>query len=296
MVSYLEKSAGSEGFEQIIDFLSASHIHYAFTTNPTIYTSLIQKFWETAALCTMEDGVQAISATIDRKVKVLVSEASIRRHLKLEDSEGLSSLPNAEIFEQLANMGYVTDSDSLTFQKGHFSLQWKFFIHTILHCLSPKKTAWDQFSSNIATTIICLATNRIFNFSKFLFEAMVPYWQWLIRIAVKYIVLLELYLQGINSTAGGKAKDKGKEIMQDLSLQSKHRNMVSSSMSMCFRTTRKLEQGKKAEVRKNMITYLKNQGGYKMSYFKVSLDLSRLATTLNRLERSIKSGIYTVVS
>ncbi|GKB93419.1 hypothetical protein Tco_0979556 [Tanacetum coccineum] len=128
---------------------------------------------ETAALCTMEDGVQAISATIDRKVKVLVSEASFRRHLKLEDSEGISSLPNAEIFEQLANMGYVTDSDNLTFQKGHFSPQWKFFIHTILHYLSPKKTAWDQFSSNIATAIICLATNRIFNFFKFLFEAMV---------------------------------------------------------------------------------------------------------------------------
>ncbi|GKE27119.1 hypothetical protein Tco_1442503, partial [Tanacetum coccineum] len=60
---------------------------------------------ETAALCTMEDEVQGISATIDRQVKVLVSEASIRRHLKLEDSEGLSSLPNAEIFEQMANMG-----------------------------------------------------------------------------------------------------------------------------------------------------------------------------------------------
>ncbi|GJX18788.1 putative ribonuclease H-like domain-containing protein [Tanacetum coccineum] len=61
--------------------------------------------FETTTLCTMEDGVPGISATIDRKVKVLVSEASIRRHLKLEDSEGLSSLPNAEIFEQLANMG-----------------------------------------------------------------------------------------------------------------------------------------------------------------------------------------------
>ncbi|GJW17174.1 putative ribonuclease H-like domain-containing protein, partial [Tanacetum coccineum] len=54
-----------------------------------------------------------------------------------------------------------------------FSLQWKFFIHTILYCFSPKKTAWDQFSSNLATAIICLATKRIFNFSKFLFEAMV---------------------------------------------------------------------------------------------------------------------------
>ncbi|GJS15050.1 putative ribonuclease H-like domain-containing protein [Tanacetum coccineum] len=41
----------------------------------------------------------------------IITKASIRRHLKLQDSEGLSSLPNAEIFEQLARMGYATTSD-----------------------------------------------------------------------------------------------------------------------------------------------------------------------------------------
>ncbi|GJQ95307.1 hypothetical protein Tco_0006446 [Tanacetum coccineum] len=122
--------------------------------------------------CTTEEGLQAISATIDGHEK-LITEASLRRHLKLEDAEGISSLSNEEIFEQLAYMGYVTNSESLTFFKGHFSPQWKFFIHTILHCLSSKKTAWDQFSSNIVTAIICLATSRRFNFSKFIFEAMV---------------------------------------------------------------------------------------------------------------------------
>ncbi|GJV42784.1 hypothetical protein Tco_1427320 [Tanacetum coccineum] len=173
MVAYLEKSEGSEGFHEIIDFLSASHIHYALTASPTIYTSLIEQFWQTAALCTIDDGVLGITATIDRKVKITVSEGSIRRHLKFEDYEGIPSLPTAKIFEQLALIGYVTTFDSLTFQKGHFSSHWKFFIHTILYCLSPKKTAWEQFSSNIATTIICLATNRTFNFSKFIFDAMV---------------------------------------------------------------------------------------------------------------------------
>ncbi|GJY28317.1 hypothetical protein Tco_0404084 [Tanacetum coccineum] len=173
MVAYLEKSEGSEGFHEIIDFLSASHIHYALTASPTIYTSLIEQFWKIAALCTIDDGLLGITATIDRKVKITVSEGSIRRHLKLEDSEGIPSLPTVEIFKQLALMGYVTTSDSLTFQKGHFSPLLKFFIHTILHCLSPKKTAWEQFSSNIATVIICLATNRTFNFSKFIFDAMV---------------------------------------------------------------------------------------------------------------------------
>ncbi|GJY76506.1 hypothetical protein Tco_0481622 [Tanacetum coccineum] len=100
-------------------------------------------YLSTVRLNTIEDGVMAITATIDRKVKILVTEASIRRHLKLEDSKGLNTLPTAEIFKQLALIGYVTTSDSLTFQKGYFSPQWKFFIHTILHCLSLKKTAWE---------------------------------------------------------------------------------------------------------------------------------------------------------
>ncbi|GJU17135.1 putative ribonuclease H-like domain-containing protein [Tanacetum coccineum] len=132
------------------------------------------KLMESMEHCTKlsELHTMEITATIDGKVKV-VSEASIRRHLKLEDSNGISTLPTLEIFEQLALMGYVSNSDNLTFQKGHFSPQWKFLIHTILHCLSFKKTAWEQFSSNIATAIIFLATNRTFNFSKFIFDAMV---------------------------------------------------------------------------------------------------------------------------
>ncbi|GJW32649.1 hypothetical protein Tco_0052681 [Tanacetum coccineum] len=172
MVRYLVKSESSEGFDEIIDFLTLSHIYYALTKNPIIFVSLIEQFWEIAVLSTIEEGLQAISATIDGHEK-LITEDSLRRHLKLDDAEGISSLSNEEIFEHLAHMGYVTNSESLTFFKGHFSPQWKFFIHTILHCLSSKKTAWDQFSSNIATTLICLATSRRFNFSKFIFEAMV---------------------------------------------------------------------------------------------------------------------------
>ncbi|GJT22033.1 putative ribonuclease H-like domain-containing protein [Tanacetum coccineum] len=120
MVAYLEKTEGSEGFHQIINFLIASHINYALTKSPTNYASLIEQFWQTAALSTIEDGVMEITATIDGRVKT-ITEASIRRHLKLEDSDGISTLPTAEIFKQLAVMGYVTTSDSLTFQKGHFS-------------------------------------------------------------------------------------------------------------------------------------------------------------------------------
>ncbi|GKA41587.1 hypothetical protein Tco_0734247 [Tanacetum coccineum] len=172
MVAYLLKPKGCEDFQQIVDFLNTSHIKFALTENPTIYTSLIQQFWQTAFTSTLEDGEVEITTTIDGQLKT-ITKASLRRHLKLEDADGISSLPNSEIFELLSLMRYASDSDKLTFQKGHFSPQWRFLIHTVLHCLSPKKTAWEQFSSNIATAIICLAKNRTFNFSKMSFEGIV---------------------------------------------------------------------------------------------------------------------------
>ncbi|GJT13177.1 copia protein [Tanacetum coccineum] len=172
IAAFLEKSTGSEGFHQVIDFLSQSHISYALTKKPEIYISFIKQFWRTAEASTDTDGEVTITAIIDGQSKT-ITEASLRRHLKLEDHDGITSIPNSEIFEQLALMGYQTDSDKLTFQKGVFSPQWRFLIHTLLHCLSPKKTAWEQFSSNIATALICLATNRKYNFSRLIFEHMV---------------------------------------------------------------------------------------------------------------------------
>ncbi|GJX93316.1 hypothetical protein Tco_0347902 [Tanacetum coccineum] len=76
------------------------------------------------------------------------SEGSLRRHLKLDDQDGAYSL-------------------------------MRFLLHNYLHCLSPKKIAWEQFSSNIATALICLATNRKYNFSRMIFGyvliSLVPY-------------------------------------------------------------------------------------------------------------------------
>ncbi|GJR12146.1 putative ribonuclease H-like domain-containing protein [Tanacetum coccineum] len=172
MVAFLEKSTGSAGFHQIIDFLNQSHICYALTKKPEVCVSFIKQFWRSAEASTDENGDVKINATIDGYT-LSITEGSLRRHLKLADQDGITSIPTTEIFEQLALMGYHTDSDKLTFQKGAFSPQWRFLIHNILHCLSPKKTAWEQFSSNIAAAVICLATNRKFNFSRMIFEHMV---------------------------------------------------------------------------------------------------------------------------
>ncbi|GJV13221.1 putative ribonuclease H-like domain-containing protein [Tanacetum coccineum] len=118
------------------------------------------------------NGEVQLQALVDGK-KVIITETSVRRDLQLEDAKGIKCLSNADIFEQLALIGYEKPSQKLTFYKAFFSPQWKFFIHTILQCLSAKSTAWNEFSSTMASAIICLATNQKFNFSKYIFESMV---------------------------------------------------------------------------------------------------------------------------
>ncbi|GJS22539.1 hypothetical protein Tco_0451171 [Tanacetum coccineum] len=67
LVAFLTKSAKSEGFEQIVDFLNASSIKYALTVNPTIYTSCIEQFWSTTKAKTVNG--KKIFANMKRKGK-----------------------------------------------------------------------------------------------------------------------------------------------------------------------------------------------------------------------------------
>ncbi|GKB04025.1 hypothetical protein Tco_0832168, partial [Tanacetum coccineum] len=66
-------------------FLNAQPIRYALTVNPTIYISCIKQFWSTGVVKTINGEVQ-LHALLDGK-KIIISEASVRRDLKLEDEE-----------------------------------------------------------------------------------------------------------------------------------------------------------------------------------------------------------------
>nr|GEZ00719.1 hypothetical protein [Tanacetum cinerariifolium] len=159
-------------FHPIVDFIEASLLRHALTFKPTIYVSHIRQFWSTARIKTTAGGTK-ILATVDGVLRT-VTESSLRRNLKLQDEEGISSLPDTELFENLTLMGYnISPNQKFTFQKGQFSHQWKFLIHTTMHCLSPKSTGFNEFSSNIATALVCLATNRTYNFSKMSFDGLV---------------------------------------------------------------------------------------------------------------------------
>ncbi|GJW57404.1 putative ribonuclease H-like domain-containing protein [Tanacetum coccineum] len=96
-------------------------------------------FWVTTKANTVNNERQ-LQALVDKK-RVIITESSIRSDLHLEDAGGIDCLPTATIFEELTRMG-------------------------------AKSTVWNEFSSTIASAIICLAINQKFIFSKYIFDAM----------------------------------------------------------------------------------------------------------------------------
>ncbi|GJR00390.1 hypothetical protein Tco_0523374 [Tanacetum coccineum] len=82
--------------------------------------------------------------------------------LRSSHIRGVEDLPTADIYLGMDNMGYPTEG-KLTFHKNKFSPQWRFIVHTIMHCLSTKSGSWDQFGSSLATALICLTEGRKFN-------------------------------------------------------------------------------------------------------------------------------------
>nr|GEU81701.1 hypothetical protein [Tanacetum cinerariifolium] len=121
--------------------------------------SCCAQFWNIVAVKQSND-VTRLQALVDKK-KVVVTEVAIRDALHLDDAEGIDCLPNEEIFTALARMGYEKPSTKLTFYKAFFSSQWKFLIHTILQSMSVKRTSWNEFSSAMASTVICLSTGDL---------------------------------------------------------------------------------------------------------------------------------------
>nr|GEZ71649.1 hypothetical protein [Tanacetum cinerariifolium] len=177
----------AEGFEQIIVFLSGSYINHALIVNPHVYISCIKQFWSTAVVKCSGD-VTRLQTLVDKK-RIVITEEVFYEILQLNDAEGVICLPNEEIFAGLARMGYekpdalrLDDAKALdclpneeifaelarigfekpltklTFYRAFFLSQWKFLIHTILQCMSAKRTSWNEFSSSMASAVICLSS------------------------------------------------------------------------------------------------------------------------------------------
>nr|GEY05567.1 putative ribonuclease H-like domain-containing protein [Tanacetum cinerariifolium] len=123
-------------------FLGCRLISWQFKKQTLVANSItkVEYFWSTAMAKTI-NGESQIQVKVHGK-EIIITELFVRRDLRLADEVGVDCLPNSTIFENLKFLG-------------------------------PKTTTWNEFSSTMASAIICLATNQKFNFSKFIFDSMI---------------------------------------------------------------------------------------------------------------------------
>ncbi|GJT73475.1 hypothetical protein Tco_1032761 [Tanacetum coccineum] len=152
MIACVEKTAQNADFYQIIDFLTGCSINYSLLVDPDLIGPWLQQFWATATLKVIND-VPHIRAKVAGK-KILISEATIRADLLFDDENGVDCFPKQVIWDVLRDIGYEGNLAQLTFSKPLFSPQWKYLVHVLLHCLSPKSTSWEQFGTNIASALV----------------------------------------------------------------------------------------------------------------------------------------------
>nr|GEU51348.1 uncharacterized mitochondrial protein AtMg00810-like [Tanacetum cinerariifolium] len=96
---------------------------------------------ETIVAIKKVNDITRLQALVDKKKKV-VTEATIRDALRLDDAEGVECLLDEEIFTELARMGYEKPSTKLTFYKAFFSSQkyvGDLSTHTTMY-ISPAMT------------------------------------------------------------------------------------------------------------------------------------------------------------
>jgi hypothetical protein len=95
--------------------------------------------------------------------------------LLFDDEGGTVLFAKQEIWDALRDIGYEGPLNKITFQKALVSPHWKYLIHVLRHCLSPKGTAWDQFGHAIASALVGLVTNQPFNFSYMILDGMIAH-------------------------------------------------------------------------------------------------------------------------
>nr|GEZ85775.1 hypothetical protein [Tanacetum cinerariifolium] len=84
---------------------------------------------------------------------------------KSDASEGFDQIINflnasAIKYALTVNLNIYVSCIKLFWSSVSVKKQWKFLIHTILQCMSVKRTSWNEFSSSMALAFICLSTEK----------------------------------------------------------------------------------------------------------------------------------------
>ncbi|KAI3821473.1 hypothetical protein L1987_09041 [Smallanthus sonchifolius] len=159
-------------FQGIINFLNRSRLHVALSADP--YNSLvyIQQSWDTVHQ-DIDVEPHVLRATVNN-TEIAISEETIRAALDLGgNAEDPISYPNTLIMGCFQRMGYRGRQNDTQARKGGLVGEWRYFMHVIIQCISPRKAGTDGLKMALQTAMVALTLNKRFNFPLYFYREMV---------------------------------------------------------------------------------------------------------------------------
>ncbi|KAI3813980.1 hypothetical protein L1987_18718 [Smallanthus sonchifolius] len=159
-------------FQGIINFLNRSRLHVALSTDPYISLVYIQQFWDTVHQ-DIDVEPHVLRATVNN-TEIVISEETIRAALDLGGNvEDPISYPNTLIMGCFQRMGYRGRQNDTQARKGGLVGEWRYFVHVIIQCISPRKAGTDGLKLALQTAMVALTLNKRFNFPLYFYREMV---------------------------------------------------------------------------------------------------------------------------
>ncbi|KAI3815598.1 hypothetical protein L1987_15272 [Smallanthus sonchifolius] len=159
-------------YQGIINFLNISRLHVALSADPYISLVYIQQFWDTVHQ-DIDVEPHVLRATVNN-TEIAISEETIRAALVLGgNAEDPISYPNTFIMGCFQRMGYRGRQNDTQPRKGGLVGEWRYFMHVIIQCITPRKAGTDGLKMALQTAMVALTLNKRFNFPLYFYREMV---------------------------------------------------------------------------------------------------------------------------
>nr|GEZ31749.1 putative ribonuclease H-like domain-containing protein [Tanacetum cinerariifolium] len=241
------KSDAAEGFNQIIDFLHGSYIHYALTVNPHIYISCIKQFWNTASVKRSADVTRA-NQVKSSKLRRLRKVGASRR---IESSDDIEDVFNQgrmiDDMDKNKGIELVKDADIAKTEGRHAAEQAK------------KQAEIYNLDLDHSSKVLISAASATISAAKPSIPAAAPTVIAAYTRRRKGVIIRDPEEELSSKTLAETPKDA---VMDHVNKKSKNPQYMKRYQGM------KKRPQTESEARKIMMIYLKNTAGYKMDFFK----------------------------
>lgn len=150
----------------VIAFLRRSRVHYAVSSNPTVYFSIVRQFWNSARYAEAENHI-----VVDINGKsIIITRGVIKRVLQLGDT-----IDNPCEFDWVLIRGlfncvfYSGELDRSMYNEAYLCQTYKYLLHVLIHCLGGLMGGFDECLIMLQSAFVALTLNKPFNFSTMIF-------------------------------------------------------------------------------------------------------------------------------